>query len=175
MTLTLKEVHERKLYPRVAEIFAYPNRDVVRSTPAQFDKLRRGYSDFKCAGIAEFISFIQFNEAAMKSAMSYNFSLVPHFTASNEGENEFEVKAILLQQDLLIGSRFGDETAVDWLMEILGRIDEFVNDEMLFLNGIFSNAVLAVANPSCVMKGSDLIELAHGRELKRNFPPESCQ
>jgi hypothetical protein len=162
MPLTVRQILEYKAWPKAEEVFGYINKQTPRTSASELTELRTDYEKANCPNITGFIDIIQFDEAMLGFAISYNFSLVPCLPRDFKGTLSQEVDATLLQQDLLIGSRWGKECASFWLTTISKSGQALDTDELQVIDKIFGSAIKAKSRRSRILQKGDLIDIANG-------------
>lgn len=175
VTLTLEQIMTNGLWPKVISVCTFKNSDSRITSKSQLTELEQACSEHDCSNIESFTNLVQFDERTFKTPVSYVFCLVPYYVDIEEDLTELEVKAALIQHDLLVGSRCGTVTAVDWLLDFFKSSHAVGTLEIEYIDAVFGNALIAASKPRRYLNKGDMIAVVNGHRQIEEFPLETDQ
>lgn len=133
--------------PRVMAVFVYSNPGAPRTPEEVYKQLIDRFERANCHNLAKFLEFVQFEEKSRGMTLSYNLSLAPPTTDPHAPRTSDDVAAYFAYNDILVGSRYGEEGAIAWFTLLSQKMDEALPGRVQFVDKIFGLALVHVSSP----------------------------
>jgi hypothetical protein len=155
-----RKILDSGTWAKVMGVFGYQNHHLARNSEAEFDNLKSAFKAAELQNMVAFVDIVHFEEELHGTAMSFNMNTMRRPTKEDEASPEKDLMMLFSSQNILIGTRNGQECAIDWLKNFVKAAETLPHESALVIDKIFGEALEFFKGTSKKMTVGEMITSA---------------
>lgn len=144
-------------WPQVLSVCGYKNPDAPRTKEEEAERLRIFYQGAACHNISQFVEFVTFAEKEYGVPVSFSFVMKYRISAGDDEPTPENLLALFSCPDVMVGSRFGNKGAMEWLREFSELMPRLPLEAILIMDKIFGEALVFFGGPSWTISLDEML------------------